>query len=65
MSYAPGATVVATGMLPILIMASAVLTAPVSIFLLWRYRRAVVRSMAAETRPGAAQPAADANTPAP
>jgi hypothetical protein len=44
-------TVVATGMLPMLVMASAALTAPVSLFLLSRYRRAVVRSMAAEARP--------------
>src|SRR4029453_13383438 len=48
MSYAQPETMtlVTTGMLPMLLLASAVLTAPVSLFLLWLYRRAVERSMA-------------------
>jgi hypothetical protein len=43
---APDATLVATGMLPMLLLASAGLTAPASLLLLWLYRRAVVRGMA-------------------
>jgi hypothetical protein len=43
---APDATLVATGMLPMLLLASAALTAPASLLLLWLYRRAVVRGMA-------------------
>src|SRR5262245_16360711 len=35
-----------TGMLIFLLLASAVLTAPVSLLLLWRYRGAVIRAMA-------------------
>jgi hypothetical protein len=57
MSYAaPDTTVVATGMLPTLMLAAAALTAPVSLFLLWLYRRAVVRSMAEQAGAGAAIP---------
>lgn len=54
MSYADqtSAVLITTGMLPALMIAAAALTAPVSIFLLWLYRRAVVRSMAG--RAGAA-----------
>src|SRR5688500_999722 len=47
-----GATLITTGMLPALILASAALTAPVSLGLLWLYRRAVLRSMSAETGAG-------------
>ena len=50
MSYAPDTattTLITTGMLPALMLASAALTAPVSLLLLWMYRRAVLRSMAA------------------
>jgi hypothetical protein len=43
---APEATTVVTGMLPMLLLASAALTAPASLFLLWLYRRAVLRGMA-------------------
>jgi hypothetical protein len=53
MSAASGTTLVATGMLPMLVMTSAALTAPVSLFLLSRYRRAVLRSMTAQARPAA------------
>lgn len=41
-------TVALTGMLPAIIIVAAVLTMPVSIFLLWLYRRAVVRAMRAQ-----------------
>src|SRR5687768_10450337 len=47
MEYGADPTLITTGMLPSLILAAAALTAPVSLFLLWRYRRAVMRSMAA------------------
>ena len=47
MDYGADPTLITTGMLPSLILAAAALTAPVSVFLLWRYRRAVMRSMAA------------------
>ena len=46
---APDVTLVATGMLPMLLLASAALTAPASLLLLWLYRRAVVRGMAGVT----------------
>jgi len=42
-------TVVLTGMLPAVMLASAGLTAVVSTFLLWLYRKAVLRSMRAST----------------
>ena len=58
MSYAAAdATVVTTGLLPELMLAAAALTAPVSLFLLWLYRRAVVRSMAEQAGAPAAMPA--------
>jgi len=41
-------TVALTGAVPALLLASAALTAPLSLFLLWLYRRAVLRSMAAQ-----------------
>jgi len=41
-------TVALTGALPVIIVVAAVLTALVSIFLLWLYRRAVVRGMRAQ-----------------
>ena len=65
MSYAAqtSATLVTTGMLPTLMLAAAALTAPVSVFLLWLYRRAVARSMRGEA--GAAAPAAAASDAAP
>ena len=47
-----GATLITTGMLPALILASAARTAPVSLGLLWLYRRAVLRSMSAEAGAG-------------
>ena len=53
MSAASNTTLVATGMLPMLVLASAALTAPVSLFLLSRYRKAVLRSMAAHARASA------------
>ena len=58
------ATLITTGMLPTLMLASAALTAPVSLYLLWLYRRAVLRSMAgqagtpATTADAVAQPVA-------
>lgn len=52
------ATLITTGMLPFLLLASAALTAPVSIALLALYRRAVLRSMA--TVGGAGDSAAEA-----
>ncbi len=54
MADASGATVLATGMLPALLIVSAALTAVVSAWLLHRYRRAVARSMARSA--GAAAP---------
>ncbi|MGZ5153653.1 MAG: hypothetical protein ACXWI6_26280 [Burkholderiales bacterium] len=51
MSYAPDTattTLITTGMLPALMLTSAALTAPVSLLLVWLYRRAVLRSMAAQ-----------------
>jgi len=38
-------TALLTGTLPFILLASALLTAPVAFFLLWLYRRAVIRSM--------------------
>lgn len=55
MEPASGATLIATGMLPFLVLVSAALTAPVSIALLALYRHAVLKSMAASG--AAAQPA--------
>lgn len=60
-------TVAATGVLPSLLLVSAALTAPLSLLLLWRYRRAVLRAMAATSggapaeavTPPAAAPSAD------
>ena len=49
MDAATGTTVIATGMLPFLLLVSAGLTAPVSLLLLWRYRRAVIKAMAGRT----------------
>jgi hypothetical protein len=49
-----GATLITTGMLPALMLASGALTAPVSLVLLWLYRRAVLRSMSAEAGTAAA-----------
>ena len=51
------ATLITTGMLPALMLAAAMLTAPVSIFLLWLYRRAVVQSMSGQA--GAVPPSGD------
>src|SRR2546423_9262569 len=48
-----------TEILPILMMVSAVLTAPVSLFLLWLYQRAVLQSMSIQA--GIASPAPTAN----
>ncbi len=50
-------TLITTGLLPFLLLASAALTAPVSIALLALYKRAVLRSMA--TRGGASEGAGD------
>ncbi|MES2564064.1 MAG: hypothetical protein V4637_15225 [Pseudomonadota bacterium] len=69
MDYAPAdpatavtttATLITTGMLPALMLAAATLTAPVSLFLLWLYRRAVLRAMSGQA--GAVPPSTD--TPA-
>jgi hypothetical protein len=46
---ATDARLITTGMLPVVILASAVLTAPISLFLLRWYRRAVLRAMAEQT----------------
>jgi len=54
-------TVAFTGALPMIIIVSVVLTALVSFFLLWLYRRAVVRTMSAQEGIAAA-PAAPART---
>lgn len=51
-------------MLPMMMLASAVLTAPVSLFLLWLYRRAVLRAMAVQAGTTAPQTIADATTAA-
>ena len=51
MSTASSTTLVATGMLPMLVLVSAALTAPVSLFLLSRYRKSVLRSMASQAEP--------------
>ena len=56
-------TVWLTGMLPSLLIASAALTLPLAILVLWLYRRAVLRSMALAA--GVAPPAAGAAPPAP
>ena len=56
-----------TGMLVFLLLTSAALTAPVSLLLLWRYRRAVIRAMAGRTTAGVPAehpPAADRSAPA-
>src|SRR5262245_55898605 len=56
-----------TGMLVFLLLASALLTAPVSLFLLWRYRRAVIRAMAGRSSreaPALSVPAVDRAAPA-
>jgi hypothetical protein len=45
MNAAVDTTVALTGILPAVMIASAVLTALVAVFLLWLYRRAVVRAM--------------------
>ena len=60
MNTAVDTTVTLTGILPAVMIASAVLTALVAMFLLWLYRRAVMRAMG--TTSGAAdmqQPSAD------
>ncbi len=53
-------TVALTGALPAVIIVSALLTAVVSVFLLWLYRRAVVRAMNEQSgvaaAPGDTQP---------
>jgi hypothetical protein len=55
-------TLVKTGMLPMLVAASAALTAPTALVLLELYRRSVVRAMAAAA-PGAIPHAETAATP--
>ena len=59
-------TTLLTGMLPFVLLASAALTAPLAAFLLWLYRRAVLRSMASAAggSPAAAAPVADFSRPA-
>lgn len=57
-------TLITTGMLPFLVLLSAALTAPVSFLLLARYRRAVLKSMAASANT-AAPPEAPAAGPPP
>jgi hypothetical protein len=56
-------TIVTTGMLPALLIAAGILTAPTALFLLWLYRRAVIRSMAGAT-PAAAPVAVVASSQA-
>ena len=56
-----------TGILLMLLLTSAALTAPVSLLLLWRYRRAVMRAMAARSNqetPASPDLAAHGNAPA-
>lgn len=53
-------TLVTTGMLPALVIASAALTAPTALVLLRLYRRSVLRSMAAVAAGGVPQPEAEA-----
>ena len=56
-----------TGMLLFLLLASAALTAPVALLLLWLYRRAVIRAMAGRSArdiPAASGPAAQFTPPA-
>ena len=55
-------TTALTGMLPFIVLVSAVLTAIVSALLLWLYRRAVVRSMSGSS--GSTLPASWADAPA-
>ena len=54
-------TTALTGMLPFIVVVSAVLTAIVSVLLLWLYKRAVVRSMSAGS--GTPPPVSRANLP--
>ena len=54
-----------TGMLVFLLLASAALTAPVSLALLWLYRRSVIRAMAGRTVAGAPPPPVPAASHAP
>ena len=54
-------TTALTGMLPFIVLVSAVLTAIVSVLLLWLYKRAVVRSMSASS--GAPPPVSRVNSP--
>ncbi|MBN8442120.1 MAG: hypothetical protein J0M28_10540 [Thauera sp.] len=56
MADASGATLITTGMLPFVVLLSAVLTVPVSVALLALYRRAVLRSMAAAGSAAAREP---------
>jgi hypothetical protein len=49
-------TLILTGMLPFIVLVSAVLTAAASFFLLWFYRRAVLRSMGAQANVSARPP---------
>ncbi|ATE61915.1 hypothetical protein [Thauera sinica] len=62
MADATGATLIATGMLPFVVLAAAALTAPVALALLALYRRAVLRSMAER---GAARADGQPDTPPP
>ena len=58
-------TLVSTGMLPALVVASAALTAPTAFVLLRLYRRSVLRSMATVASGAIPQPEATAPSPAP
>ena len=60
MSTAVDTTVALTGILPAVMIASTVLTALVAVFLLWLYRRAVMRDM--DTTSGAADMRAPSGT---
>ena len=53
---AGGITVVTTGMLPMVLLVAAVLSAPVALLLLWLYRRAVLRAMATTNSAAMAPP---------
>ena len=53
-------TVALTGMLPLVMIAGALLAAPAAALLLWLYRRAVLRGMS-ESRGGAAEASTSGN----
>ena len=59
-------TLAVTGMLPLVLITAAAIALPVSLFLLWLYRRSVLRSMRVRTTPpGAVEPEGTASLGAP